>query len=162
MSYLPCCYLYISFISCTYWVPTISVLNLDIFPCNSNLLLRRRRWTGILRWGVVGYMLPQLPFLWCYGVFRYSVPLRVILVFGDIIHVIIILYSWHLVICEHFWLYVWNNWSWVMHTVSTWFWHKNRVWQKWYQSCVNRRNASLVRRVISLILFSSICESTWF
>jgi hypothetical protein len=26
----------------------ISVLNLSIFPCYSNPLLRRRRWTGIL------------------------------------------------------------------------------------------------------------------
>jgi hypothetical protein len=34
-----------------------------------------------------------------------------------------------MVICEHFWPYVWNNWSWVMHMMSTWFWHKNRVWQ---------------------------------
>jgi hypothetical protein len=34
----------------------------------------------------------QLPFLWCYGVFRCSVSLRVILVFKDIIYVIIILY----------------------------------------------------------------------
>jgi hypothetical protein len=25
--------------------------------------------------------------------------------------------------------YVWNNWSWVIHTMSTWFWHKKRVWQ---------------------------------
>jgi hypothetical protein len=24
--------------------------------------------------------------------------------------------------------YVWNNCSWVKHTLSTWFWHKNRVW----------------------------------
>jgi hypothetical protein len=24
--------------------------------------------------------------------------------------------------------YVWNHWSWFMHTMSTWFWHKNRVW----------------------------------
>jgi hypothetical protein len=56
------------------------------------LLLRRRRWTGILQRGVLGYMLPQLPFLWCYGVFRCSVLLRVILVFKDIIYVIIILY----------------------------------------------------------------------
>jgi hypothetical protein len=49
-------------------------------------------------------------------------------VFRDTIYVIIILYSWHLVFCEHFWPYVWNNWSWVMHTMSTWFWHKNQVW----------------------------------
>jgi hypothetical protein len=69
------------------------------------------------------------------------------------IYVIIILYSWHLVICEPFWSYVWNNWSWVMHTKSTWFWYKNRVWQKWYQSHVDHRNASLVRRVIFWRLF---------
>jgi hypothetical protein len=160
MSYLPFYYLYISFISCTCWVPTISVLNLAIFPFYSNPLLRRRRWTRILRWGVLGYVLPLLPFLWSYGVFCYFAPLRVVLVFRDIIYVIIILYSWHLVICEHFWLYVWNNSSWVMHTMSTWFWHKNRVWQKWYQSRVNRRSATLVRRVLSSILFSSIYEST--
>ena len=83
---------YISFISCTCWVPTISVLNLAIFPCYSNLLLRRRRWTGILRWGVLGYASPRLPFLWCYGVFRCSISLRVILVFKDIIYIIIIFY----------------------------------------------------------------------
>jgi hypothetical protein len=92
MPYLPCHYLYISFIYCTCWVPTISVLNPTIFPCYSNLLLRRRRWIGILRWGVLGYVLPRLPFLWCYGVFRYSILLRVILVFKDTIYVIIILY----------------------------------------------------------------------
>jgi hypothetical protein len=83
---------YISFISCTCWVPTISVLNLAIFPSYSNLLLRRWWWTRILRWGVLGYVSPRLPFLWCYGVFRCSVSLRVILVIKDIIYVIIILY----------------------------------------------------------------------
>jgi hypothetical protein len=92
MPYLPCHYLYMSFIYCTCWVPTISVLNPTIFPCYSNLLLRRRRWIGILRRGVLGYVLPRLPFLWCYGVFRYSILLRVILVFKDTIYVIIILY----------------------------------------------------------------------
>jgi hypothetical protein len=35
---------------------------------------------------------PQLPLLWCYGVFRYSISLRVILVLKDIIYVIIIFY----------------------------------------------------------------------
>jgi hypothetical protein len=100
----PCCYLALSFYFCTCWVPTISVLNLAIFSCYSNLLLRRRGWTGILRRGVLGYVLPRLSFLWCYGVFRCSVPLRVVIVFRDTICVIIIiLYLWHLVICEHFW-----------------------------------------------------------
>jgi hypothetical protein len=54
--------------------------------------------------------------------------LRVIIVFRDIIYVIIILYSWILIIYEHFWLYIWNNWSWVIHMISTWFWHENRIW----------------------------------
>jgi hypothetical protein len=125
----PCCYLALSFYSYTYWVPTISVPNIAISPYYSNLLLRRRGWTGILRRGVLGYVLPRLTFLWCYGVFHCFIPLRVIIAFRHTIYVIIIiLYSWHLVICEPFWLYVWNNWSWVMHTMSTWFWCKNRVW----------------------------------
>jgi hypothetical protein len=70
------------------------------FPNYSNLLLRRRRWTGILWCGVLGYVLPWLPFLWCYGVFRCSISFRVILVFKDIIYVIIILYI------RDVWLYV--------------------------------------------------------
>jgi hypothetical protein len=37
-------------------------------------------------------MLPRLPFLWHYGVFRHFVSLIVILVFKDIIYAIIILY----------------------------------------------------------------------
>jgi hypothetical protein len=78
---------------CTCWVPTINVLNLGIFPYHSNLLLRRRTWTVILRRWVLGYVLPRLPFLWCYEVFRCSVSLRVILVFKDIIYVIIIHYT---------------------------------------------------------------------
>jgi hypothetical protein len=127
LQFYPCYYLALSFYSCTCWVP----LNLAIFPCYSKLLLRRRGWTGILRRGVLGYVLPWLSFLWCYGVFQCSVPLRVIIVIRDTIYVIIIIiYSWHLVICEHFWPYVWNNWSWVMHTMRSWFWYKNRVWQK--------------------------------
>jgi hypothetical protein len=64
MPYLPCHYLYISFIYYTCWVPTISVLNLAIFPCYSNLLLKKRRWAGILWWRVLGYVLPQLLFLY--------------------------------------------------------------------------------------------------
>jgi hypothetical protein len=92
MPYFPFHYLYISFIYCTCWVPTISVLNLAIFPCYSNPLHWRRRWTRILRWEILGYALPRLPFLCCYGVFRYSVLLRVVLDLKDIISVIIILY----------------------------------------------------------------------
>jgi hypothetical protein len=141
LQFYPCYYLALSFYSCTCWVPTISVLNLAIFPCYSNLLLGWRGWTGILRWGVLGYVLPRLSFLWCYRVFRYSIPLRIVIVFRGTIYVIIILYSWHLVICEHFWLYVWNNWSWVMHMMCTWFWYKNRVWQRLHLATTLRMRA---------------------
>jgi hypothetical protein len=70
------------------------------FPCYSNLQLRRRRWTEILRRGVLGYASPWLSFLWCYGVFRYSISQRVILVFKYIIYIIIILYIYNI------WLFV--------------------------------------------------------
>jgi hypothetical protein len=102
LQFYPCYYLALSFYCCTCWVPTINVFSLANFPCYSNLLLRRWRWTVILRWGVLGYVSPRLLFLWCYGVFRYSVLLRAIIVFRDIIYVINKLYLWHLVICEHF------------------------------------------------------------
>jgi hypothetical protein len=69
-------------------------------PCYFSLLLRRRRWIGILRRWVLGYVLPRVPFLWCYRVFRCSVLLRDVLVFKDIIYVIIILYI------RDIWLYV--------------------------------------------------------
>jgi hypothetical protein len=63
------------------------------FPLYSNMLLIRRGWTGILQRGVLSYVLPRLTFMWCYGVFRCSVPLRVIILFRDTIYVIIMLYS---------------------------------------------------------------------
>jgi hypothetical protein len=129
LQFYPYHYLALPFYSYTCWVPTISVLNLAIFPCYSNLMLRRRGWTGIPQRGDLGYVLPWLSFLWCYGVFRCSIPLRIIIFFRDTIYVIIILYSWHLVIYENYWPYVWNNSSWVMHMMSTWFWYTNRLWQ---------------------------------
>jgi hypothetical protein len=49
-----------------------------------------RGWTRILRRGVLVYVLLRLSLLWCYRVFCCSVPLRVIIVFRDIIYVIII------------------------------------------------------------------------
>jgi hypothetical protein len=59
----------ISFISCTCRVPTISVLNLAIFLCHSNLLIRSWRRSGVHRYGVLGERLPPVDCLWCYGVF---------------------------------------------------------------------------------------------
>jgi hypothetical protein len=124
----------ISYSSCTCCVPTISVLNHAIFPYYSNLLLRRRRWTGIIWRGVLGYVLSRLPFLWCYGVFRCFIPfrMRAALVFRDIIYVINIFYSSHLAICEHFWSVCMEQLILGIQMMSTWFRHKNRVWQKWY------------------------------
>jgi hypothetical protein len=124
ISYLSWYYLCISFIFCTYWVPTISVLNLAIFSFHSNLLLRRRRWTGILWWGVLGCALPRLLFLWCFRVFRCSVSLESWLVFKDILYVTYILYSWHLVICEHFLSVCVEQLILGIHTMGTWFYCK--------------------------------------
>jgi hypothetical protein len=123
----------ISYYSYTCCVPIIRVLNLAIFLCYSNFLLRRRRWTGILWWGVLWCALPQLPFLWCYGVFRCSLPfhMRVDLVFRDIIYVINIIYSSHLTIFEHFWSVCVEQLIMGIHMMSTWLWHKNRVWHSW-------------------------------
>jgi hypothetical protein len=66
--------------SCTYWVPTISVLNIAIFFCYSNLLLRRWRWNEILWWGVLSLRCPDC-FPVDYGVFWCFAFTRVILVF---------------------------------------------------------------------------------
>jgi hypothetical protein len=51
-----------------------------------------RGWIEILRRGVLSYVLPRFLFLWCYGAFRYSIPLRVIIVFRDTIYIIIIIF----------------------------------------------------------------------
>jgi hypothetical protein len=102
LQFYSCYHIASSFYFCTCWVPTISVLNLAIFPSSSKLLLRRWGWTGILWRRALGYVLPRLSFLWSYGVFRCSVLLRVVIVFRDIIYEINILFSWNLVICEHF------------------------------------------------------------
>jgi hypothetical protein len=118
----------ISFVSCTCWVPTISVLNLPIFPLLLKPAAQKEKmdWNCSMRSSRLRVAPVAVPVvLWC---LRYSVKLRVVIVLRDIIYVIITLYSWHLVICDYFWPYVWNNWSWVMHMISTWFWHKNRVW----------------------------------
>jgi hypothetical protein len=77
--------------------------------------------------------------LWSLPLFRFTESHHCL---RDTIYVIIILYSLHLVICEHFWPYVWNNWSWVMHMMSTWFWCKNQVWQILRHLCTQLRFAS--------------------
>jgi hypothetical protein len=74
----------------------------SISPCHTNLLLRRW-WWRIHQRGVLGLHCPG-----CYscGVMESSTVLFckiVVLVFRDIIYVLIILYLYHLVICEHFW-----------------------------------------------------------
>jgi hypothetical protein len=118
----------ISFYSCTCWAPTTGVLNLAISPYYTNPLLRRWRWTGILRRGVIGCALPWLLFLWCYGVFVVPFLKRVALVFRDIIYIINILYSWQLVICEHFMSVCVEQLILGAHAMRTWFCLQNRVW----------------------------------
>jgi hypothetical protein len=129
LKFYPCYYLALLFYPCTCWVPTISVLNLAIFTYYSNLLLRSRRWTGNLRRRVLGYVLPRLSFLWSYEVFRCSDSLRVVIVFRDITYVTIILYSWYLIICEHFLSVCVEQLILSIHMMSTWFWHNNWIWQ---------------------------------
>jgi hypothetical protein len=72
------------------------------FLCYSNLLLRRGRLTRILSRGILGYVLPRLPFPWSHEVFHCSVSLWVVIAFRDIIYIIILFYLWHLIICEQY------------------------------------------------------------
>jgi hypothetical protein len=108
-------------------LPSIIILSLHLLstnhkctePCYFPLLLKSAAQKEKMDWNSSmksSRLLRQLPFLWSYGVFRCFVSLRVIVVFRDITYVIIILYSQHSVISEHFWPCAWNNWSWVMHT----------------------------------------------
>jgi hypothetical protein len=87
------CYLALSFYSYTYWVPTISVLNLAISPLLLKPAAQKERmdWSSSTRSSrlcvapvVVLVVLWSLP-LFC------SVLLRVIIVFRDTIYVIIII-----------------------------------------------------------------------
>jgi hypothetical protein len=76
-------------------------------PCYFSLLLKPAAQKEKMDWNFLTssarLCVPQFSFLWSYGVIRCSVSLRVVIVFRDIIYVIIILYSWHLIIREHFW-----------------------------------------------------------
>jgi hypothetical protein len=150
LQFYPYYYLALSFYSCTCWVPIISVLNLAIFPLLLKPAAQKERmdWNSSTRSSRLRVASVAVPVVLRSHPLFYSTESHHSL--RDTIYVIIIiLYSWHLVICEPFWLYVWNSWRWVMHTMSTWFWCKNWVWQKWYPSHVNRRNASVDRRVLS-------------
>jgi hypothetical protein len=83
-------------------------------PCYFSLLLKTAAQKEMMDWNSLTrstrLCVAPVISLWCYGVFRYSVLLRVVTIIRDTIYVIIIiLYSRHLVICEHFWPYVQNN-----------------------------------------------------
>jgi hypothetical protein len=120
----PCIIIY----SCTCWVPTISVLNLTISPFYTNLLLRRWWRVGILRRGALDLRCPGCCSCGVMESFNVLFHKRVALVFRDIIYVINILYSWHLALWEHFWSMCMEQIILGTHVMSTWFWHKNRVW----------------------------------
>jgi hypothetical protein len=79
--------------------------------------------------------------------------------FKDIIYVINMPYTMTMVSCEHFWSYVWNIWSWVMHMMSTQFWHKNRVWH-----CVYEREKAYWNKMVKGHLACSpagCCSKSW-
>jgi hypothetical protein len=57
-------------------------------------------------------------------------------------------------------MYVWKKMFLSTHAMNIRIWSKIRVWQ-WYESHVNRRNASLVRRVLSLVLFWVFTKIFW-
>jgi hypothetical protein len=94
MPYLPCYYLYISFVSCTCQVPTISVLNLAIFPLPTQTCCSEGE-------GGLEFFDEEFKAMCCPGCCScevmessaISLRLRVVIVFRDIIYVIIILYS---------------------------------------------------------------------
>jgi hypothetical protein len=66
-------------------------------PCYFPLLLKHAAQKERMDWNSSTtssrLRVAQLLFLWCYGLFRCSVPLRVVIVFRDTTYVIIILYS---------------------------------------------------------------------
>jgi hypothetical protein len=66
-------------------------------PCYFSLLLKHAAQKERMDWNSSTtssrLRVAQLSFLWCYGLFRCSVPLRVVIVFRDTNYVIIILYS---------------------------------------------------------------------
>jgi hypothetical protein len=74
MPYLPFYYLYISFISCTCLVPTISVLNLAIFPLLLNPPAQKEKmdWNYSMRSSRLRVALVAIPIvLWSLPLFRF-------------------------------------------------------------------------------------------
>jgi hypothetical protein len=103
LQFYPCYYLALSFYSCTCWVPTISVLNLAIFPLLLKPVAQKERmdWNSSMRCSRLRVNLVVIPMvLWSLPLFRSAEGHHSL---RDTIYIIIILYSWHLVICEHFW-----------------------------------------------------------
>jgi hypothetical protein len=93
MPYLPCYYpLHI-----IYFLHMLSTDHKYTQPCYFPLLLKPTAQKEKMDWNssTRSSRLRVAPatILWCYGVFRCSVPLRVIIVHRDIIYVIVILYS---------------------------------------------------------------------
>jgi hypothetical protein len=120
----------ISYYSCTCWVPTISVLNLSIFPLLLKLVAPKEKMDWNSSTTSSRLALSWLLVLWCYEVFHCSISCESRFSLRDIIYVINILYSWHLVICEYFWSVFVEQLILGIHTMSTWFWHKNRPWHQ--------------------------------
>jgi hypothetical protein len=143
----PCYYGMHIIFSHTCWVPTISVLNL------AKLLLRSWRRIGVFRWGVLGERLPR------------SIAYGVLVFFHCYVSTV-----FDLIFCERHYsiiniIYCDIGYSvsiFCMVCVETCSW-AHILWEfgltlrlgvtEWYQSCVDHMSASLVRRVLPLVLF---------
>jgi hypothetical protein len=80
-----------------YFLPLLSTNHKCTQPCYFPLLLKPPAQKEMMDWNSLTRsfrlrIAPGCPFLWCDEAFRYSVPLRVVLVNKDNIYVIIILY----------------------------------------------------------------------
>jgi hypothetical protein len=95
--------------------------------------------------------------LWSLPLFRFA---WVILVFRDIIYIIIVLYSWHLVICEHFLSVCVEQLTLDIHMMSTWFWHKNRVWHLTVALELSSSNWNLNRILFKTCMSSHVGPSS--
>jgi hypothetical protein len=93
LQFYPCYYPALSFYFCTYWLPTISVLNLAISPAVQNHCSEGE---DGLEFFDEEFWAMRCPGCYSCGVMESSAILfhvRVVLVFRDIIYVINILYS---------------------------------------------------------------------
>jgi hypothetical protein len=112
MSYLPWYYRYISFI---YYSTNHKCTQPCYFPLLLKLAAQKEKmdWNSSTRSSRLRIAPVAVPVvLWSLSLFRFiesHLSLQRHYLCNNYT-----LYSWHLIIYEHFWPYVWNNWSWVI------------------------------------------------